>query len=66
MTWDEMQAWYAGLAEDDPTRHEFEAFIYQRLSYACQRKAELLRATKRRVRRSEPLSEERTCQSPTG
>lgn len=48
MTWDEMQTWYAGLAEDDPTRHEFEAFLYMRLSYACQRKAETLRASEAR------------------
>lgn len=53
MTWDEMQAWYAGLADDDPARHEFEAFVYMRLSYACQRKAELLHATRRHRSRCE-------------
>lgn len=47
MTWDDLPGWYAGLAEDDPIRHEFEAYVYMRVSYACQRKAELLRATTR-------------------
>ena len=53
MTWDEMVAWYNGLSEDDPDKHEFEAFVYMRLSYACSRKAEIARrpTTRHRSRR---------------
>lgn len=53
-TMDDVAAWYAGLAIDDPVRYEFEAFVYQRVAYACARKADQIHAAEARRSAREP------------
>lgn len=47
-TYQEAMEWYDGLAEDDPVKHEFEAFVYNICARASWRQADLLRAAERR------------------
>jgi len=44
-TWNEMTTWYDGLAEDDPDRYEFTAFVYMTCARAAWRRADLCRAS---------------------
>lgn len=48
MTWAEMQVWFNGLAEDDPDRYEFTAFVYMTCARAAWRRADLCRASQAR------------------
>lgn len=47
-TYREAIDWYDSLREDDPVKHEFEAFVYQIAARASWRHADLLRAAERR------------------
>jgi hypothetical protein len=54
-TYREALEWFDGLAEDDPVKHEFEAFVYTICARAAWRQADLLRAAQRRRSHSERM-----------
>lgn len=49
----EAQEWYSGLADDDPVKYDFEAFVYMTLSHAARRRADQYRAAEARRSRRE-------------
>ena len=53
-TYAEAIDWYVGLADDDPVKHEFEAFVYTIAARAAWRHADLLHAAERRRSHHEP------------